>query len=308
MRARGSPKPAVKLVDFFVANREAGQDPRRRARRSGLGAVRKAVEPTLDELGNAMVDLCRLRQRQGLGPCRRRRRRAQARSRRCCGGSTSRSASAGCRSRTARSSSSRRRTPSSRAADHGDRRHVRHGAARGSGIRLGAADATGPGYLFLLPWLIGFFGLTLGPALASLYLSFTDFDLLQRAALDRRSTNYQYASPPTIRTSGARCRSRFIYVAWSVPLKLAFALALAMLLNRGIARPAALPRAVLSAVAARRERRDRRAVAADLRAATAWSTSCSAQFGIEGPSWISNPDYCALHAGRCSASGSSARR
>ena len=35
------------------------------------------------------------------------------------------------------------------------------------------------GYLFLLPWLIGFFGLTLGPALVSLYLSFTDFDLLR---------------------------------------------------------------------------------------------------------------------------------
>ena len=35
-----------------------------------------------------------------------------------------------------------------------------------------------PGYLFLLPWFIGFFGLTLGPILTSLYLSFTDFDLL----------------------------------------------------------------------------------------------------------------------------------
>ena len=34
------------------------------------------------------------------------------------------------------------------------------------------------GYLFLAPWLIGFFGLTLGPALVSLYLSFTDYDLL----------------------------------------------------------------------------------------------------------------------------------
>ncbi len=30
------------------------------------------------------------------------------------------------------------------------------------------------GYLFLTPWLIGFFGLTLGPTIASLYLSFTD--------------------------------------------------------------------------------------------------------------------------------------
>ena len=37
------------------------------------------------------------------------------------------------------------------------------------------------GYLFLTPWLIGFFGLTLGPTLASLYLSFTDYDLLTPA-------------------------------------------------------------------------------------------------------------------------------
>ena len=32
----------------------------------------------------------------------------------------------------------------------------------------------GAGYMFLLPWLIGFFALTLGPTLASLYLSFTE--------------------------------------------------------------------------------------------------------------------------------------
>ena len=42
-----------------------------------------------------------------------------------------------------------------------------------------------PGYLFLIPWLIGFFGLTLGPTIASLYLSFTDYDLLTPAALGR---------------------------------------------------------------------------------------------------------------------------
>ena len=35
------------------------------------------------------------------------------------------------------------------------------------------------GLIFLSPWLIGFLGLTLGPALISLYLSFTDYDLLQ---------------------------------------------------------------------------------------------------------------------------------
>lgn len=35
-----------------------------------------------------------------------------------------------------------------------------------------------PGYLFLIPWLIGFLGLTIGPIITSFYLSFTDFDLL----------------------------------------------------------------------------------------------------------------------------------
>ena len=34
------------------------------------------------------------------------------------------------------------------------------------------------GYLFLLPWLIGFFGLFIGPGLASLYLSFTKYNVI----------------------------------------------------------------------------------------------------------------------------------
>ena len=34
------------------------------------------------------------------------------------------------------------------------------------------------GYLFLTPWLIGFFGLFVGPGLYSLYLSFTQYDVM----------------------------------------------------------------------------------------------------------------------------------
>ena len=34
-------------------------------------------------------------------------------------------------------------------------------------------------YIFLLPWLIGLVAITVGPMLASLYLSFTDYNLLQ---------------------------------------------------------------------------------------------------------------------------------
>jgi multiple sugar transport system permease protein len=37
------------------------------------------------------------------------------------------------------------------------------------------------GYAFLAPWLIGFLVFSLGPVLASLYLSFTRFDLLRPA-------------------------------------------------------------------------------------------------------------------------------
>ena len=33
-------------------------------------------------------------------------------------------------------------------------------------------------YLFLLPWLIGLVVITIGPMIASLYLSFTDYNLL----------------------------------------------------------------------------------------------------------------------------------
>ena len=35
------------------------------------------------------------------------------------------------------------------------------------------------GYLFLLPWLIGLVVITIGPMLASLYLSFTRYSLIQ---------------------------------------------------------------------------------------------------------------------------------
>ena len=83
-------------------------------------------------------------------------------------------------------------------ADGGRRRSRCRAAGRS------CADANAAGYCFLLPWLIGFFGLTLGPALISLYLSFTDFDLLRGAALDRRRQLRAHRSPPT-RNSCSRC-------------------------------------------------------------------------------------------------------
>src|SRR5918997_6418254 len=88
------------------------------------------------------------------------------------------------------------------------------------------------GYLFLTPWLIGFFGLTLGPTVASLYLSFTDYDLLTPARWAGLK-NYDYAFRYDDRLHNALTVT-FTYVAWSVPLKLGVALALAMALDRSV--------------------------------------------------------------------------
>src|SRR5690606_3763041 len=54
----------------------------------------------------------------------------------------------------------------------------RPGAARGK-RRPVYGQENRAGYTFLLPWMLGFIGLTAGPMLASLYLSFTEYNLFQ---------------------------------------------------------------------------------------------------------------------------------
>jgi multiple sugar transport system permease protein len=87
-------------------------------------------------------------------------------------------------------------------------------------------------YLFLLPWLVGLVGITLGPMLASLYLSFTNYSFvgpfhwIGAANYVRMFTD----DPRYLAAAGVTLH----YVFISVPLQLGFALALAVLLNRGI--------------------------------------------------------------------------
>lgn len=73
-------------------------------------------------------------------------------------------------------------------------------------------------YLFLLPWLIGFFGLTLGPALVSLYLSFTNYDLLQSPDWVGAANYVRIATADP--KFAAAMQVTFTYVLLSVPLKL----------------------------------------------------------------------------------------
>jgi multiple sugar transport system permease protein len=87
------------------------------------------------------------------------------------------------------------------------------------------------GYAFLAPWLIGIFGFTVIPMVYSGYLSLTKFNLLtdpQWIGLD----NYvQLLSDDRFLQS---VKVTLIYVATSVPLKLAAALLVAIALNRGL--------------------------------------------------------------------------
>lgn len=143
-------------------------------------------------------------------------------------------------------------------------------------------------YFFLLPWLLGFFLLTLGPMVASFYLSLTDFELFTPPVwlgLD----NYHRLFTADRRYLHA-LQVTFSYVFLSVPLKLVFALMIAILLNRGL-RGLGFYRAIYYLPSL---------LGGSVAVAIMWRQVFSkdglfnqilAQFGLSGPSWISNPDY-----------------
>jgi multiple sugar transport system permease protein len=135
--------------------------------------------------------------------------------------------------------------------------------------------------------LIGFFVITLGPMLYSLYLSFTDFSMLaapEWVGFD----NYikLFTNDPKYLDA---VRVTLVYVLVSVPLQLAFALAVAMVLNRGL-RGLSLYRSVYYLPSL---------IGASVAVAVLWRQMFGSNglinqildwFGIEGMSWIGNPE------------------
>ncbi|XOQ14486.1 MAG: Sugar ABC transporter permease [Shouchella clausii] len=86
-------------------------------------------------------------------------------------------------------------------------------------------------YLIISPWLIGFLALVIGPMLASLYFSFTNYDMLSPAVwtgLDNYK-NVLLNDPRFVQS----LKVTLIFVFVSTPLKLIFALLLALLFNTG---------------------------------------------------------------------------
>lgn len=143
------------------------------------------------------------------------------------------------------------------------------------------------GYSFLLPWLIGFVFLALGPILTSLYLSFTRYDMVSPPVWDGLG-NYQYMFEYDRRFWKA-LEVTFTFVAFSVPLRLAMALGVAMLLDKGL-RTIGLYRAIFYLPSL---------LGASIAIALLWReifgvdgvvNQVLSVFGIEGKGWITDPD------------------
>ncbi len=144
----------------------------------------------------------------------------------------------------------------------------------------------GAAWVFLSPWLIGAALLTIGPMIASLVLSFTDYDLFTDPEFVG-TANYErmfFDDPRFWKSVGVTLN----YVLVAVPLKLAAALGIALLLNRsrkgqGFYRSAFYAPSLLGASVA---------------VAIVWRTLFSQEgvvdntlgaFGLDLGGWISNP-------------------
>ncbi|HVH22958.1 MAG TPA: sugar ABC transporter permease [Pseudonocardia sp.] len=138
---------------------------------------------------------------------------------------------------------------------------------------------------FLLPWGLGLLLITIGPMVASLYLSFTKFNLLQPPVwIGLGNYTRMFADPRLLNSLGVT----FSYVFISVPLQLALALALALLLDKGV-RGLAVYRSVYYLPSL---------LGSSVAIAILWKRLFGADgllnqflgiFGIEGQAWISDP-------------------
>jgi len=96
--------------------------------------------------------------------------------------------------------------------------------------RRGKGDGTA--YLFLSPWLFGLITLSLGPILLSLYFSLTDYNLLQPPHfIGLQNYVYMFTKSQYFFQS---LKVTLFYILLSVPVKLVFALFIAILLSQDI--------------------------------------------------------------------------
>lgn len=143
-----------------------------------------------------------------------------------------------------------------------------------------------PGYIFISPWLIGFLLLTAWPIGQSFYLSFTEYSMLS-APEWIGGKNYERMWEDA--TFWKSLRVTFMFVLLAVPLRLAFSLLVAMLLNRAM-RGMNLYRTLIYFPSL---------IGGSVAVAALWRNMFGVDgyinqilgfFGIQGMGWISHPD------------------
>lgn len=88
------------------------------------------------------------------------------------------------------------------------------------------------GYLFILPWILGFLLFRFGPMLYSLFLSFTDYAARDAPKLiGFENYVYMFTKDPRFLDS---LRSTFAFVVGYLPLNLVIGLAIALLMNQHV--------------------------------------------------------------------------
>lgn len=88
------------------------------------------------------------------------------------------------------------------------------------------------GLLYILPWLVGFLLLQLYPFLSSLYYSFTQYNILKDPIwIGLDNFKNLFATDGVFLPS---VKATFLYVAYSLPLRLIVAFGVAMLLNQSL--------------------------------------------------------------------------
>ena len=139
--------------------------------------------------------------------------------------------------------------------------------------------------VFLAPWMIGVLLITAGPMFASLFLSFTEYSLLSPPEWIGAENYADMLSDTRLQKS---LLVTFTYVFVSVPLQLAAALVLALVLDRGI-RGLAIYRSAFYLPSL---------LGGSIAIAILWRQMFGsdglvnqflALFGIDGPGWISDP-------------------
>ncbi|WP_432562047.1 carbohydrate ABC transporter permease [Kineococcus sp. SYSU DK003] len=101
---------------------------------------------------------------------------------------------------------------------------------RSGPVNQAAASEERAAYVFLLPWFLGL-GFTVIPFGVSLYLAFTDYNLLQSPTWIGAENFTRMLDDPKAVTAS---KVTLVYTFLSVPASIVSALAVAMLLNKGV--------------------------------------------------------------------------